>query len=178
MKKNSDKIQVARIVSVHGIKGCVNLMSYTEDPKNIEKYQQLFDFDQKVFFKIKLLSDAGGKNRDIFIAKIEGVESRDQAISLVGTELYTERDQLPDLPDDEFYYADLIGMEVVNIYGDRIGKVIAVSNFGAGGMLEIEFYQTDKDSDKSQILPFRDCIFPEVNLKKKYIRIIMPEFVE
>ena len=178
MKKNNDRIQVARIVSVHGIKGYVNLMSYTESPKNIEKYNQLSDFDQKSFFKVKLLSEARGKSSDIFIAKIEGVENRDQASSLVGVELYTGRDQLPDLSDDEFYYTDLIGLEVVNASDDKIGKVAAVNDFGAGGMLEIDFYQPDKNGEKSQILPFKNHVFPEVNLKKGYIRIVMPEFVE
>jgi len=68
---------------------------------------------------------------------IKGVEDRNQAEALRGTKLYVERGQLPDLPSDEFYHSDLLGLPVQDLEGQTIGSARALSNFGAGDFLEI-----------------------------------------
>jgi ribosomal 30S subunit maturation factor RimM len=76
---------------------------------------------------------------------------------------------------------DLIGLDVVNAESKKIGKVINVQDFGAGGMIEIEFTEefckanADKKIGKIENFPFKDETFPEINLKKGFIKMEMPE---
>ena len=66
-------------------------------------------------------------------ARISGVTTKEEADALKGTQLYADRARLPRLPDDEFYHADLIGLEVRDTGGAVLGQVRAVQNHGAGG---------------------------------------------
>lgn len=170
-------ILIGKITSAHGIKGYVNILSYAANPSDIEKYSTIFDKDKKKL-QIKLISGAKGKNHDIFISEISGIKDRNQAEMLRNTELFITRDQLENTAEDEFYYVDLIGLEARDLSGKRIGKIINVNDFGAGGMIEIEFDKADKIADKTQILPFNHQTIPEVNLKKGYLIVDFPEFVE
>ena len=74
---------------------------------------------------------------DCVIVTIEGVEDRTQAEALRGIKLYVERNQLPDLVEEEFYHSDLIGLKVHDLEDQDVGHVKAISNFGAGDFLEI-----------------------------------------
>lgn len=178
MKNNNQLIKIGKIVSAHGIKGFVNIISYTENPKNIANYKQILTSDQKIISQIKIIGEPKGKNKDIFLAEIKDIKNRNQAELLSGIELYIKRDELPDLDDNEFYYSDLEKLEVIDLENKKIGQVIAINDFGAGGMLEIELYEADKSNNKTYLLPFRDFIFPEINLKENYIKMIIPEFIE
>ena len=71
-----------------------------------------------------------------FAARIVDVDTKEQADALKGVQLYALRDDLPSLPDDEFYHADLIGLEVFDTGGTLLGRVKAVQNYGADDLLE------------------------------------------
>ncbi len=178
----TQKIIVGRISTAFGIKGEIKLISFCDEPQKIEQYP-LFNKDGK---EIKLTisnknkavvgSAEGGA---ILIAKIHGVENRTDAEKLRGEELFVERKNFSELNEDEFYYVDLIGLEVLDVNDKKIGKVINVYDHGAGGSIEIEFTQSDSKNNREKIesFPFKNAIFPEVNLKKGYIKIEMPEIV-
>ncbi len=170
MTKN---ILIGKITSAHGIKGAVNIISYTENPADIGKYSQIFDKNNNIV-KIKLISKAKGKNRDIFIAEMVGINTRNDADLVRNTELFIDRGQLSEVADDEFYYVDLIGLAALNMSGEKFGRVIDVNDFGAGGMIEIEF----DEEKKREVFPFNNDIVPEVNLKKGYLKINFPEIIE
>ena len=72
------------------------------------------------------------------MASVEGVNDKDAADALNGTQLFCDRANLPDINEDEIYFVDLIGMECLDEAGQSVGKVIAVENFGAGDLLEIK----------------------------------------
>ena len=72
-----------------------------------------------------------------FAARLSGVSTKEQADDMRGLRLYVERTLLPSLPDDEFYHADLIGLEVVDTGGKTLGKVKSVQNHGASDLLEV-----------------------------------------
>jgi 16S rRNA processing protein RimM len=76
-------------------------------------------------------------SENTLIARIEGTQDRSQAENLKGLKLYVERDQLPSLPEEEFYHTDLIGLPVQTLEGESIGHVRHVNSFGAGDFLEI-----------------------------------------
>ena len=68
---------------------------------------------------------------------MSGIATREQADAMKGLRLFADRARLPSLPDDEFYHADLIGMEVRDTGGILLGRVSAVHNHGATDLLEV-----------------------------------------
>ncbi|MCL2749287.1 MAG: ribosome maturation factor RimM [Alphaproteobacteria bacterium] len=119
----SNKILVGKIVGAQGLRGEIRVHTYTESPA---------DFRDLKFADIDLQFVRALPNSPVIIAKVNGVNDRNAADSLRGTELFIGRDALPALLDGEFYYTDLIGMKV----GDN--KVVDIHNFGAGDILELE----------------------------------------
>ena len=126
-------ILLAVIAAAHGIRGAVKVKTFTSDPSNILSYGTLRDEKGQVY-TLKLVRVASPNS---LIMTIKGIEDRNQAEALRGTKFFVERSQLPDPSDEEFYHNDLIGLRVQDLQGNDIGRVSAVSNFGAGDFLEI-----------------------------------------
>jgi 16S rRNA processing protein RimM len=126
-------ILLAVITSAHGIQGAVKVRTFTEKPESIFSYGKLQDESgrQYALKLIRLISE------NSLVARIEGVKDRSHAESLKGLKLYVERSQLPNLPEEEFYHADLVGLPAQTLEGDMIGRVRHVNSFGAGDFLEI-----------------------------------------
>ena len=169
------KILIGKITSAHGIKGAVNIVSFTSNPQDIANYKPIFDKNGKEF-QIKIISAAKGKNRDIFITEIANIKTRNEAELIRNTELFINRNQLAETRDDEFYHVDLIGLVTLDMDGNKIGKVINVYDFGAGPMIEVEF--TAYEKEKIQTLPFTNQIVPEVSISKGYLRLDIPPIIE
>ncbi len=166
-------VPIAIITSVHGIKGAVKVKAYTEDPYSLKQYSPLYTKDCNNSYDINILS----VNKDNLIISIKDITDRNMAEKLKGVELYTKRSNLPKIEENEFYYADLVGLVVKSAKDDNIiGKILAIHNFGAGDILEIGL---EKQKD-SQLLPFNDNTVPEINITKGYISIIFPdiEFID
>jgi 16S rRNA processing protein RimM len=145
---------VGAIAGGFGVHGEVRLKSFCADPAAISGYAPLVTEDGRSF-AIRLLRPIAGA----FAARIGGVDTREQAEALKGTRLYAPRDRLPPLPDDEFYHADLIGLEVVDTGGARLGTVRAVLDHGAGDILEIA-----RPGAGELLLPFTRAAVPTVDL--------------
>lgn len=157
---------VGAISGSFGVKGEVRLKSFCADPTAIAEYGPLFTEDRKRSFKIALTRPvAGGLG-----ARMTGVETKEEADALRGTSLYVTRDKLPNLPDDEFYHADLIGLEARDTGGVVMGTVIAVHNHGAGDLLEV-----GGGGKPSVLLPFTMATVPTVDLTLRRVVINMPE---
>ena len=178
------KILIGKISSVFGIKGEVKILSHCQHPADIEKYP-LFDKNGnsvklKISNKNKNSISANSGNGVILIAKIAGLDDRNEAEKLRGMELFTDRDGFKNLADDEFYQVDLIGLSVIDDGGKNIGKVVNVMDFGAGTMLEIQFNEADpkRNLEKIENFPFKNEIFPEVDVRGGTIRISLPEIVK
>ena len=132
-----NRVCLGKIAAPHGVKGLVKILAYGEDPYLIEAVQE-----HNITLKNKM-----GK---YILAEVENCHSREDAEKLKGTELYLNKDALPPIDDeDTFYYADLIGLSCCNEKGEDEGRVLAVHNFGAGDMLEVQ-----PPGGDSYLLPF------------------------
>jgi 16S rRNA processing protein RimM len=127
-------IRVARVAGAFGVKGEVRISAFTEDPKTLLTHKALLKEDGSP--GLTLLS--GRAQKDNLIARVEGVETPEAADALRGLNLFIPRDALPEPEEDEFYLADLIGLAAVSPAGERLGRVKAVRDFGAGDILEIQ----------------------------------------
>lgn len=156
------RICIAKIAQAHGVKGFVKLFIYAE---NIELLQSaaLYTSEQSTkTLKINLKSSAG----KYWLAQIDGVTTKEAADALKGTELWIDRDALPDIDDeeDEFYYEDLIGAVVYDQNEIKIGTVAAVDNFGAGDLLDIQ-----RENGETFYLPFTKENVTDVNIAESRI---------
>ena len=162
----TDKICVGAISGSFGVHGEIRLKSFCADPETIADYSPLTDEKETASFTVVLSKPV----KNGFAARIEGVETKEQADALRGVRLFASRDQLPSLPDDEFYHADLIGLTVVDGGGAVLGKVHAVQNHGASDLLEI----TPSGSSDTVLLPFTNAVVPTVDLASKRIIVDPP----
>jgi 16S rRNA processing protein RimM len=155
---------VGAISGSYGVRGEVRLKSFCAEPTAIADYGPLFTEDGTRSFKITLTRPvAGGLG-----ARITGVATKEEADALKGISLYVARDKLPSLPDDEYYYADLIGLEARDTGGAVLGKVTAMHNHGAGDLIEIA-------GATSLLLPFTLATVPMVDLALGRIVVDPPE---
>ncbi len=152
----SDLICIAAITGAFGVHGEVRLKSFCAAPGDVEKYSPLTTGDGSREFTVEL----SGRIKNGFAARLGGVATREQADALRGVRLYVPRDRLPSLPDDEYYYSDLIGLEVFDTGGARLGRVKTVANHGAADLLEI-----DPGTGDTVLLPFTREAVPTVDIR-------------
>ena len=130
---NSKKILVGKIVAPQGIRGEVRVQTFTEKPADFQKLGvESNRFNDGDFKFVRAVP-----NSTVIIAKIRGVDDRNTAETLRGTELFVERDALPQLNENEYYQADLIGFDVVRD-GKKIGVIDCFQNYGAGDIIELD----------------------------------------
>jgi 16S rRNA processing protein RimM len=161
------RICVAEIGGAHGIGGEVKLKSFTADPMALKGYSPLESEDGTTRFAIEALRP--GKSH--LIAQLRGILYRSAAERLAGVKLFVPRACLPPVATDEFYHADLVGLRAITAEGAEIGTVMAVHDFGAGAILELQLAQ----SDATLMLPFTATCVPEVDLARGRIMVVPPE---
>ncbi len=148
---------VAVIAGAHGVRGHVKIKCFLDDPTLLKTSPSFLNEKGEEVYKIeKILS----QKKDVFIVSLEGVTDRNQAESLKGSQLMFPRNQLPEVPEDTFYHAELIGLSVKSPQGQSLGKVHALYNFGAGDLLEVKTLK-----GKLEMIPFTEAMVPDINLK-------------
>ncbi len=131
----SNMITLGKITGVFGIKGWVKVFSHTEQRDAILTYQPWFlrVAGEWKAYQVKT-GQVQGKG---IIAQLQGVDDRDQAQALVGCTIAVSRDQLQPLRRDEYYWTDLIGMEVITVHGYVFGKVDSLFETGSNDVLVV-----------------------------------------
>lgn len=164
------RICIAKFGAAHGVRGEVRLWPFTEDPLSVAGYGPLETEDGRRRFEIASVRAA----KDHLVARIEGIDTRDDAEALNGLELYVAREKLPATEDDEFYHADLIGLAAVTAEDAPLGRIVAVHNFGAGDIIEIAL----GNGGETRLLPFSNAVVPTVDLAARRAVIVLPEEIE
>jgi len=166
MTKLENPVLMATIGAAQGLRGEVRVRSYTADPTALGDYGNLHSEDGRIF---EVLEIREAKN--VAIVRFRGINDRNAAETLNGLELFIERDNLPDeeLEEDEFYYADLEGLEAVDQDGKSYGTVSAVYDFGAGDLLELK-----GQGRRPALIPFSEAAVLEIDLEGGKI-LIDPE---
>ena len=162
-----DRICVGAIAGSFGVAGEVRLKSFCADPEAIAGYGQLWTEDGNRSFTVKLTRPVSGG----LGARISEITTKEQADSLKGTRLFADKSRLPKLPEDEFYHADLIGLEVRDTGGALIGHVHAIHNHGAGDLIEV----FGPGLKQTLLLPFTCAVIPTVDLAARRLVADLPE---
>ncbi|MEO1047648.1 MAG: ribosome maturation factor RimM [Pseudomonadota bacterium] len=128
-------IELAAITGAHGIHGEVRLKLFGEGVEALSQHKHLIARDTGASLTLKKIHS---DNKGGAVARLAEATNRTEAERLRGTVLTIARDALPALDEGEYYHADLIGLRVETDAGDTVGTVIAVQNFGATDIIEIE----------------------------------------
>jgi len=154
----------------HGARGELRVKSYTGDPQAIGRYGALTDGTGARVFAFEALRPI--KN-DMLVARVKEVDTREAAQALTGVEIFARRRQLPPPDKDEYYYSDLVALETATPEGERLGKVAAVLNYGAGDILEIA-----RADGESLLLPFSKAVVVDVRFDEGRIIVAPPREIE
>lgn len=166
METSEEFVPVGKISGAFGVKGWVKIFSYTEPRTNILQYSPLYLSRQGEWIEIKV--SGGHMQGKGVVMGINNVTDRDQVQPLIGAELAIKRKQLKPAQNDEFYWADLVGLEVVNLSDEHLGKVDHLLETGANDVLVVkaEGEQTER------LIPFvMDEFVKQVDLDKKFIQV-------
>ena len=158
-----------------GVRGETRVKSHTSDPLAIGAYGPLTDATRARAFAFESLRPLKG---DMLVARVKGVHTREAAAALTGVEIFARRDQLPPPSEDEFYYDDLVGLEAVTAEGELLGRVVSLSNHGAGDILEIMLEIMAGHQGDLRLLPFTRRIAPTIDFETGRIVIAPPREVE
>jgi 16S rRNA processing protein RimM len=161
------RICLGQIGAAHGVGGEVRLRSFTAEPAAIADYGPLQTEDGRVL-QIEALRPA----KDHFIARLAGVRDRDAASALASAKLYVPRERLPEpQAPGEFYHADLIGLAVFDRIGAKVGTVVAIHNFGAGDLIEVQ----EAAGGRTHLVPFDEATVPVVDIAAGRIVVALPQ---
>ena len=166
---SANLILVGRVAGAFGVKGDVRITSYTADPEALIAYRDLRREDGGP----GLTLTSGRPAKGGVVARAKEIETREQAEALRGLRLYIPRDVLPEPDEDEFYVADLVGIEVRSLEGEVLGRVKSVRDFGAGDLLEVQ-----PATGESWWLPFTREAVPEVRMAEGWLVAARPDEVE
>jgi 16S rRNA processing protein RimM len=126
------RVALAAVAGAHGVKGELRLKLFSDSIDSLARHSRLYVGGRD--YALRDIKD-GGKSA---IARFEGISDRTAAEALRGELVEIDRDQLPPLQEGEYYHSDLIGLPCEDESGRSVGRVIAVENFGAGDVIEIE----------------------------------------
>jgi len=140
------RIALAAVAGAHGVKGELRLKLFSDSIESLSRHEKLHVGG----VERRLLSIRDSKSP---VARFEGIDGRSAAEALRGSLVEIARSALPPLEDGEYYHADLIGLPVVDAQWKAVGTVVAVENYGAGDLLEIE-----DEAGKRSLIPFKPGI--------------------
>jgi 16S rRNA processing protein RimM len=161
-------VTLAAVSGAHGVTGEVRLKLFGEGAAALKHYRS---FNGGALTLKKLTDDAKGGA----IARFAEVTDRNAAEALRGTLLTVPRSAMPSLPDGEYYHADLLGLPALSPDGEPLGTCVAVENYGAGDILEIE-RPADPDGKRRRFMvPMILAAVPEWTAEKL---VIAPGFAE
>lgn len=153
----SGPVTLAAIIGAHGVAGEVRLKVFADDLSPFTRFND---------GALTLTSLRPGNNGAI--ARFAEIRDRNAAEAMRGTTLTVPRSELPPLAEGEYYHADLIGLPVVTPTGEPLGTVVAVDNFGAGDVIEVE-----RPTGKRFMVPMRPEAVPEWSPERM---VIEPDF--
>jgi 16S rRNA processing protein RimM len=155
MTDAAKQVCIGIVTGPHGVQGAVRIKSFAEEPEDIARYGPLADETGARRFELRLI----GAGKGVVIARLSGVEDRNRAEALRGLRLYLPRSALPQTEAEEYYHADLIGLEAVLGDGTPVGQVRAIHDFGAGDTLELA-----RLGAPPLMVPFTRVVVPSVDL--------------
>ena len=165
-----DELALGRLGAPHGVDGRIRLVSFSGETEHLYELTEatLKGAGRSLRVGVESVAPHGGG----VLLKIAGYDSPETVRALSGMELWAPRDKASPLEDDQYYYADLVGCDLVS--GDRtVSTVLAVCDSGGGDLLEAR-----KPDGSSSYVPFRKEFVGRVDVAAKRIELVAPWILE
>ena len=159
---------IGKIVGIHGIKGTNKLRSYAESLSVFSPGRSILVRDlhgREASYEIHWVKPHTGTP----LVSFKGIVNRDQAKTLLGAELFIPQSELPELDEDTYYWYDLIGIEVVTITGEFLGRIESIIETGSNDVYVV------KRHEKEVLIPALESVVLEIDLAQKRMQVDLPE---
>ncbi|MBO8160082.1 MAG: 16S rRNA processing protein RimM [Thermosipho sp. (in: Bacteria)] len=168
-----EKIAVAILGKTHGLNGELKLHPLTNVPEIIESLSEvvLFNEKQKVYLLAKIVDMRLGNG--VYLVKIQGIDSVENAKRLSGSKVYIDKSELPTVKNDEYYFYEIIGSEVSDEAGNKLGKVDEIIQTGSNDVLVI-----NKNKENEILIPVIKDYIKVIDKKNKKIIVKIPEWLD
>ena len=163
--EDDKKIYLGKITGVHGIKGWLKIQSFSSPPENILNYPLwiISNRGQEGFYSV----EQGRKHSNKIIVKLEEIDDRTKAESLINSKIKIRRSELPKLSNESHYWSDLEGLSVLNSEEKLIGIVDSLIETGANDVMVV-----NTTKDKRILIPFvMHEIIKEVSIELNYVKV-------
>lgn len=152
MEEVGKEVILGKVGAVYGIKGWLKIHSFTDEQEAILDY---FPWSLKLGNNIQSVEITDWrKHNNGLIVKVGKIDDRDEAQALVGSEILVSESSLPELPEGEFYWRDLMGMSVVTTNGYDLGQVSDIMETGANDVLVVKANLNDGFGKKERLIPY------------------------
>jgi len=148
---------MGRVVAPYAVKGWIKLQTYTEYLDSLLDYE-VWRLGRNGNWRDYRLLD-GKVHGQTLLASLEGVGDRTAAEALMGLDVAVLRQEMPEAEEDEYYWDDLVGLDVVNLAGETLGRVAGLLETGANDVLQV------RDGDRERLIPFVEAVVKEVDLE-------------
>ena len=157
-----EKVLLGHVSGLFGVKGWVKVFSYTQPRSKIVTYRRWFLGESKDH---QILVEDGRAHKEGVVAKLEGIDDRDAAISLIDSKIWVSEDELAPLGDNDFYWYQLIGLAVFDIHQKLLGTVINLMETGANDVLIVRA----KDNVEHLIPYIKEQVVKSIDLENKVL---------
>jgi len=170
----ADAIEVGRIADAWGVKGWFKVLSHSGRSEALFSskrwYLQPSERGAKTFAGTVLLPIRQAKDHsDTVVAWAQGIDDRDAAEALRGARIFVPRSSFPSTTEDEYYWVDLIGLEVINREGVALGRVQELMSTGPQTVLVLAYEQDGKAQER--MIPFVSAFVDKVDLPEKRMTV-------
>ncbi len=170
MKQQAEKIVVGKFGATYGIKGWLKVISYTDKAESIFDYSPWY-INQKGEW-VEYCIESWKRHNKGMVAKIEGLEAREEAHLLTNFEIAIEPDSLPELSENEFYWRELFGMQVMTTKGYDLGVVSDMLETGSNDVLVVKANLKDAFGQKERLIPFlEEQVIKNIDRKAQRIEV-------
>ncbi|WP_303901012.1 ribosome maturation factor RimM [Thiohalomonas denitrificans] len=161
-------VLLGRVSGLYGVGGWVKVFSHTQPRENILQYSAWYLREGDRWVRHSLLK--GRRHGKAVVALLEGCDDREEARALIGADIAITREQLPKAGPGEYYWSDLIGLEVVTVGGEQLGRVDHLMETGANDVLVVA-------GERERLIPFVDEVIISVDLEGRCLTVDWdPEF--
>ncbi len=166
--EKKDIVRIGKIVGVHGVKGNCKLLSYAESLSVFQPGSVIFVATPSGPKKTCEINWAKPHSK-VDLLSLKGVNTRQQAEALVGSELFLEKAQLPELDEGAYYWFDLIGMDVLTTDEKYLGRLESIIQTGGNDVYVV------KHDDAEILIPALESVVQKIDLKNKRMQVVLPE---
>jgi len=168
MSSAEQLISIGRIVGTHGIKGQLKVGTFSGNADTLSSVDTV------------LLGVAGGDPVPFRVGRVvahgkkvavsfQGYDDINEVLPLVGREIFVRREQLPEPEPGEYFWCDLLGLEVRTDTGDRLGEIVSIMETGSNDIYVV------REGTTEILVPALEDVVIDVDLEKRLMRVVLPE---